>query len=582
MIPSRTLVLLTLLLPPAAAQSIERASLTNSGAEADAPSTRGRLSSDGQFITFESAATNLAAGDSNASADVFVRDRANGLTRLVSADAFGSIGTQESSNPRISADGRYVALESWSDNWDPNDTNGWLDVYVKDLLSGTLDRVSVDSAGQEGFRASRNASISADGRFVAFDSRANLAAGDVNFNTDDVYLRDRVLGTTVLVSVDSSGAQGGGPSRYPSVSGDGRFVAFESNAGLDARDVNGIPDVYVRDVVLGATLLVSFHPLQGLGDDASFGPAISADGRFVVFESDATNLGSAPDTNLVRDVFLWDAVGGVTERVSVGPGALQADAPSLRATISGDGRWIGYESYATNLVAGDLNGATDVFLYDRVDTVTLRASVDDAALEANDGSTYAELSGDGSVIAFTSLATDLVAADTNLGEDVFVRAGAPRWSAFCFGDGAGTPCPCGNDSPAGEGRGCVNSLGLGARLVAQGTPSAGADTLVLVATGLPNSTAVFVQGTGVENGGFGSPLADGLLCLGGTLTRLRARPVVAGGVSFPGAGDPAIGVLGGALPGATRTYQAIYRNAAAFCTPGTSNATNALQLTWTF
>ena len=578
----RFLVLVPILALPAAAQSIERASLTSSGAEPDAPATRGRVSGDGLLVVFESSAANLAAGDSNGVGDVFVRDRSTGTTRIVSVDGFGFFGTQESANARISADGRYVAFESWSDEWDPNDTNGWLDVYVKDLLAGTMERVSVDSAGQEAFRASRSASISADGRFVAFDSRAQLAPGDSNFNVDDVYLRDRQLGTTVLVSVDSSGAQGVGPSRNPSVSADGRYVAFESSAALDPLDVNGIPDVYVRDVVAGTTRLVSAHPLQGVGDDASFAPAISGDGRFVVFESDATNLSSAPDTNHTRDVFLWDAIGGVPERISAGPGGVQADGPSLRATISADGARIGFESYAQNLVAGDVNGLPDAFVFDRVDGVTSRASLDGENLEANDASSYVEFSGDGAVVVFTSLATNFVAPDTNLGEDVFVRTAVPRWSAYCAGDGVGTPCPCGNDSVLGAGRGCLNSLGLGGRLVAQGEASVGADSLVLSASGLPNSTAVFVQGTDVENGGFGSPLADGLLCVGGTLVRLRARAFVAGAVQYPAGADPSISALGGVVPGATRSYQAIYRNAAAFCTPGTSNATNAVQLTWTF
>jgi Tol biopolymer transport system component len=539
------------------------------------------LSLGGTLVAFESDATNLVAGDANGLLDVFVHDRTTGTTRLVSVSATGVQGNTESANARLSGDGRYVAFESWTDVWDPADQNGWLDVYVKDLATGALERASVDSAGLEGQHASQDAVLSADGRFVAFTSRAVLAPGDANLFVPDVYVRDRIAGTTELVSVDSAGLQGLGVSGHAALSGDGRWVAFETTSRLVPIDTNRKHDVYVRDRQLGITVLVSIEPLLGVGNDRSFGPAISADGRFVAFESDASNMDFSGDANGTRDVFLYDTNLGFPTRISVGPGFLEANGFSSEPALGQDGRFVAYESAASNLVAGDVNARADVFVFDVVNTTTHRASVTADDRQGDEGSGVPALSGDGSVIAFASR-SGFDPFDAGHFEDVFVRDGVPRASAYCFGDGSGAACPCGNEARPFSGRGCRNSLGDGARLFAHGTPSAGADTLVLVATGMPNATAVFVQGMLVENDGAGRALHDGLLCVSGTLVRLRAKPVALGTAFFPAAGEPAISALGGALPGHTRNYQVFYRNAAAFCSPGTANSTNAVQLTWTF
>lgn len=564
---------------PAGAQSIERVSVDNSGVQVDAGSLVPRLSGDGQIVVFESQSANLVPGDNNGVGDIFVRFRASGVTRVVSDG-----GQFESSRPSISHDGRWVAFESWSENWDPADQNGWLDVYVRDLAFATLERVSIDSTGAEGFGASRNASISADGRFIAFQSRARLSPLDTDF-TDDVYVRDRATGTTELVSVDGAGANGSLPALEPVISGDGMVVAFVGLDAFDPRDTNGVADVYLRLRGSGSTVLASVDPITGVGDDASYAPSISLDGGRVAFESDATNLaGGAADTNHTRDVFVFDVLSGGCERVSVGPGGVQADGPSLRAAIAGDGASVAFESFATNLVAGDVNGVQDVFVRDLDDGTTHRLDVDDAHLEADADAWFAALSFDGTTAAFASLATNLVPGDTNAVEDVFVRSERPVFSAFCAGDGSGVPCPCGNESPAGAGRGCLNSQGLGARLIASGAPRVGAgDTLVLEADGMTGSTAIFVQGSAPANGGAGNVLNDGLGCWGGSLIRLRTRPVVLGTSHYPQGADPRISTLGLVAPGATRYYQAVYRNAAVtYCTAATANTTNGVEITWTF
>ena len=571
------LALLPLCTAIARAQTIERASVDNLGVEGDGSSLVPRLSGDGRFVAFESQSAQLAAGDTNGVGDVFVRDRVLGTTRLASLG-----GQFESGRPAISNDGLVVAFESWSENWDPRDQNGWQDVYVYDAVSGIIECVSLDATGATSNKISRNASISADGRFVAFESRARLAANDTDF-VDDVYVRDRLLGTTELVSVDAAGNNGTTPALQPVISGNGDLVAFLTFDAFDTRDTNGIGDIYLRDRIGNTTQLVSVHPVNGVGDDQSFSPSMSLDGFFIAFESDATNLDPA-DTNHTRDVFVFDLNTHTVARASLGAGGAQADGPSLRAAIAGDGRSVAFESSATNLVAGDVNGQPDIFVRDMVAGTTHRVDVNVDHLESNDQSYFSSLSFDGSIAAFSSLATNLVPGDTNGVDDVFVRSMRPLFSAFCAGDGSGTPCPCGNDSAPGAGRGCLNSQGLGARLVAAGEPRVGAnDTLVLGAADMTSSLALFVQGSAPANGGAGVVLNDGLGCWGGQLVRLRTRPIVAGTSQYPQAGDPKISALGSAQPGDTRYYQVVYRNSAmTYCPPATANTSNGIELTWTF
>lgn len=577
--PSFVFAVLPVFASVARAQVIERVSVDNLGNEGDAGCLAPSISGDARFVAYESSSALLAPGDTNGVGDVFVRDRVLGITRIVSDG-----GQFESGHASISQDGQFVAFESWSENWLSTDQNGWLDVYVRDLAFGGFELVSVDSAGNQGNRASRNPSISADGRFVAFDSRAHLAAADTDFDLSDVYLRDRTLGTTTLLSVGNLGQNSTAPATHPAISGDGSFVAFECLDAFDPADTNGSTDIYVRDIVNGTTTLVSRHPTLGPGDAASYAPSISLDGSRIVFDSDAENLAAGGDTNHVRDIFLVDRIAGTCQRVSVGPGGVQSDGFSQRAAISGDGRFVSFESDATNLVAGDLNGVTDIFVYDTSNGTMHRMTVDGAYFEADSTSYFSALSFDGSACAFSSLASNLAPGDANLVEDVFVRTERPAFSVFCPGDGSGVPCPCGNDSAPGAGRGCLNSLGFGARLVASGEPRIGAsDTLVLEVDGMTSSLALFVQGSAPANGGAGVALNDGLGCWAGQLVRLRTRPIVAGTSSYPQGVDPRISVLGGVLPGDTRYYQVVYRNSAmTYCPPATANTSNGIELTWTF
>jgi len=295
-----------------------------------------------------------------------VHDRQTGTTERVSVATEGTQGDQASYGPSISADGRFVAFESYAANLVNGDTNGKFDEFVHDRQTGTTERVSVASDGTEGNNGSlRRPSISANGRFVAFESTAsNLVIGDIN-GADDIFVHDRQTGTTEWVSIASNGTQGNENSFYPSISADGRFVAFQSNAtNLVSGDTNVRQDVFVHDRQTGTTERVSITSNGIQGNNDSLVPSISADGRFVAFWSYASNLVSG-DTNVYDDVFVRDRQTGTTQRVSVASGGTQGNNDSLNSSISADGQFVVFDSYASNLVSGDTNGTIDVFVHDQ-------------------------------------------------------------------------------------------------------------------------------------------------------------------------------------------------------------------------
>ncbi len=219
--------------------AIERASVAGDGTEANDEALDPALSADGRYAAFTSCATNLVAGDTNFQPDVFVRDLATGETERVSVASGGAQGNMCSAYPSFSADGRYVAFMSCAFNLVAGDTNGSPDIFVHDRQTGETERVSVASDGTEGDYCSWDADISADGRYVSFYSEAaNLVTADGNAFAD-VFVHDRETGETVRVSVDSDGAEGDGASEASSISADGRYVAFESSASnLVAGDTN--------------------------------------------------------------------------------------------------------------------------------------------------------------------------------------------------------------------------------------------------------------------------------------------------------------------------------------------------------
>jgi len=327
----------------------------------------------------------------------------------VSVDSSGLQANNSSSNTAISSDGRFVAFTSIATNLVPGDTNGVQDVFVHDNVTGETTRVSVSSSGVQSNGYSTSPSISADGRYVAFGSGAsNLVPGAQH----GIFVHDMLTGTTEFVSVNNYGANFF-YSTGPSISCDGRYVAFES--------YTSVMKVYVRDRVAGTTEVVSVAS-DGLGHYAysgySGGASISCDGRYVAFNS--VNLLVPEDTNGTSDVFVRDRLLGTTERVSVDSNGNQANSYSYPAIISGDGQHVVFISSATNLVPDDNNGLVDAFVHDMQTGITERVSVDSNGNQGYYPTGYFSINYDGSLVALAS-ASNFVPEDTNGLLDVFMR-----------------------------------------------------------------------------------------------------------------------------------------------------------------
>ncbi|MBI1815944.1 MAG: PD40 domain-containing protein [Deltaproteobacteria bacterium] len=359
---------------PARAFNLERVSVDSAGAQGNSDSDTASISADGRYVAFNSGASNLVAGDTNGSLDVFVHDRVTGTTERVSVDSTGAQGNSSSGSPSISADGRYVAFTSNASNLVAGDTNGFADAFVHDRVTGATERVSVDSIGAQGNSGGYAASISADGHYVALVSDAsNLVAGDTN-GFADAFVHDRMTGATERVSVDSTGAQSNGRTYTASISADGRYVAFGSGASnLVTGDTHGYVAVFVHDRMTGATELGSVDSTGAAGSGTAYAASISADGRYVAFASDARLV--AGDTNANGDVFVHDRMTGATELVSVDGTGVQGNGVSYAASISADGRYVAFGSEASNLVAGDTNSSEEVFVHDRMTGATTSVSV---------------------------------------------------------------------------------------------------------------------------------------------------------------------------------------------------------------
>jgi Tol biopolymer transport system component len=402
----------------------QRVSISNAEAQAKGESGHPTVSKTGRYVTFFSTAGNLVSGDTNGQQDCFVRDRSAGTTKRVSVSSGGAQANGSCGGPSISNDGNVVAFDAVASNLVGGDTNGDMDIFVRDIAKGTTTRVSVATGGAQADEDSQDPMISGNGRYVVFDSVAtNLVPGDTN-GKRDVFVHDLVNGTTERVSVRSNGAQAkGGPSLDADISADGRFVVFRSGAtNLVNKDRNGKPDIFVHDRVSGKTELISKASNGARARGGSSKSAdISGNGRYVVFDSAAKNLVKG-DTNGARDVFIRDRKLGKTKRVSVRTGGRQANGNSEDPTISSDGRKVAFNSRARNLVKGDTNGREDVFIRDRKLGKTKRVSVSNGGRQARGGhSDDAAISASGRVVVFESEAKNLVSKDTNGKRDIFRR-----------------------------------------------------------------------------------------------------------------------------------------------------------------
>jgi Tol biopolymer transport system component len=496
----RPLALVLLVLHGAAlpAGAVQLASVNAAGtATGNSPSSSSALSANGRFVAFQSAATDLVPGGSSAGnlfvrdlllnttvlasvneppftglvsfprlsadgrylsyertkcsfffcpSDVFVRDLQANTTTLVSVGVDGQ--PAGGFQPLISADGRHVAFQSISGNLVAHDSNGAVDVFVRDLDAGVTQLASLNAAGSDsGNAASGTSSISADGRFVAFQSDASdLVGGDGNGATD-VFVRDLQAGVTYLASGNLAGTgSGNGVSQLPALSADGSRVAFVSAAtDLVAADGNGEEDVFVRDLPAGPTRLVSVN-MAGTdsGNGISGLPFLTPNGRFVTFLSQASDLAPLDPANSGRNIFQRDLETGVTLLVTpnafAGPVVSTANPvlysnfrPKMGVQVSSDdGRYVVFASDGTEVVSGlslcEYEPCYQVYRRDLQAGVTTLLSAspgDQSENRDNFGDEGAQISGDGRVVVFQTQATNLVPLpDGNNGADVF-STGAP-------------------------------------------------------------------------------------------------------------------------------------------------------------
>jgi WD40-like Beta Propeller Repeat len=379
-----------------------------SGANSYPPS----ISSDGNVVAYQTLAVVSPRGDTNVVSNILRRDVGQSSSMIVSIASDGTSANGGSYAPAMSADGSLVVFESLASNLVPRDSNNATDIFLRDLTASTTTLISAARDGSAANSSSYRPSFSADGAYVAFCSRASNLAANGQSNGSDLFLWQRATGTLTQVAVagTSNGPLDG--CERTAIDGDGGIVAFAALTGSQS-------NVYTYDRASGTTTPLT--PGAG-GSSGMTGVAISADGKRVAFDSTATNL-IANDSNRSRDVFLRDLVANSTSRVSVRSDGSQlpADSGTSGVAISADGHVVVFGSTAAEVVPGDSSGREDVFRHDLATGKTTIASVSTSGGPENDSSYAPAVNSDGSVVAFTSLATNIVAGDTNHEPDVFLR-----------------------------------------------------------------------------------------------------------------------------------------------------------------
>jgi hypothetical protein len=370
-------------------QTTTRISIGHDGSQANGSSNAPSVSDDGRWFAYSSNATNLAPGDTNNLLDIFLYDRSTGTTALVSRGEGGAPANGRSADERISADGRFVVFDSEASDLVPDDTDGEQNVFVWDRESKAITRLPG--------KHSLWPDISADGRYVTYSSYDRLAPGDTD-DFPDVYLYDRNTGNATLVSRNSNATASGGFESV--VSDDGRYVVFKGTGSLQLFD---------RETSTNTPITTNASSL-----------AISGDGAFVAFTTYDSLASGDTDTNADADVYLWERQTGAFTAVSVTPDGHTTDAFSTESRLNRDGRYVTFWSTATNLSGTDAGGwRTQAYRYDRQSgRNTLIAT---PPVKGDDGGAEgADLSADGTIIGFMSLGEGLVADDTNGARDVFV------------------------------------------------------------------------------------------------------------------------------------------------------------------
>ena len=402
-------------------QTVVRVSTDRSDQEANGSSIGGVFSADGTQVLFDSNASNLVADDTNDVYDVFVKDIKTGEITRISTDATGKQANGDSFGVVFSADGTKVLFESAASNLVANDTNGKIDVFLKDLKTGEITLVSANGSA-EGFNGNSYAvALSADGTKILFNSDANNAVISDTNSVTDAFIKDLTTGEITRVSTDGGNKEVQGSAVLAvGMSADGNKVLLHSaSAGLVSGDNNDSYDEFVKDVKTGAVIRVSTNYEDTEANGNSEGYAISADGTQVLFDSDADNLVDG-DTNRAYDVFVKNIETGVVTRASTNKDGSEANGASFGGSFSADGTKVLLSSLATNLSLNDENSIQDVFVKDLTTGEILRVSSDDKGSAANGLSDGYGLSADGQQILFTSDATNLVLNDGNRASDVFI------------------------------------------------------------------------------------------------------------------------------------------------------------------
>ena len=380
-------------------------SVSISGRAGNGKSFGADVSGDGRFVAFSSDASDLVPFDTNGVEDVFIRDLVTGVTTRVSISSNGAQGKYESFYPSLSADGRYVAFQSAADNLVPGESYYDWDIFVHDRLTGQTEIVSISNSGEHGNSSSLFPEISADGRVIVFESRASNLDGPNDRNLIQVFVHDRVLKTITRVPATTDHAT------YPDLSSDGRHIVFLSFApDLVPNDTNGVEDAFTYDRFTGQIERVSVSSTGVQADRLSYSPSISLDGRYVSFNSRATTLGDDDEDGYYFDMFVRDRLTNQTTRVT-----LKDDGSDLSSTdlatggISGDGSIVYFDrSY-------------DIYIRDWQQSDTELVSVSSDGEPANQGCRFPDISGDGRVIAFECLADNLDPNDLNDEWDIYVH-----------------------------------------------------------------------------------------------------------------------------------------------------------------
>lgn len=602
-LPGGWLLAAALLTVPASAQTG-----TNLTRGSNAPNAQASTNFDGSIVAFASEATNLVSGTTQP--NVYHRNLTTSVLTRVARGPGGVQPDARSDSPAISADGRYVAYRSEATNISPLAPSGQSNIYRYDVQTGTTMLISTSAfGGGEPNGPSTSPAISSDGRFVAFYSSASdvVLAGGIYTHA---YVYDTATFTSYRASESSTGVEGNWHSspRYYLGSADiavegigseeeliALWVTFHSDAdNLVPGDANGVRDVFAKEVVSGAqyrmtTVVSGREPVSD-----SYAPDISQlvsplGGPYVAFLSRSNNLVAGDTNGSAEDVFRWDVLAGTVVRVNLNTLGAQGTLPpttipptiyplAFAPSISFDGNFVAYDSILLGLHYYDTNDVTDVMKRDVALGKTYRLSEPQTAGNGNDHSWGNSISGDGQLAAFQSWATNLVLSDTNGHADIFVTTLDQFYAAFCFGDGSGTACPCGNTGDLR--RGCENAAATGgAYLMASGTASLSADDLNLIVRELPASvTTYFVQGSSL----YGAPtiMGDGIRCHGGPTIATKTANASGIVTCGPAAGDSPISTMSTILAGSTRYYQAGYVASPTLCSGAAFNWSNAVSVVW--